>query len=208
MSINRGASGSPPPPPPREIRDVPPRPPSPMGANIGTNSCSYGPAETSKILWIVKGFIKSYMFGLDLGCGKWKYPGSIGIDIVESPAVDRLCDAVAVTLPTVKVPDWLYSLKHKCDYIFSSHFLEDYEWKEIIRISQFYVDYFLKDDGYFIAYVPHKGKYKGTNLDHKYEFLPGDMENLISCLDIESVLIYYEAYHKPGMYGILGIGRK
>lgn len=162
-------------------------------------------SETAKVVWLLRKFIDDKMKGLDLGCGNWKVPGSIGVDIKKTPVVDHIWDVRDILV----VQDYPHCLVgQQFDYIFSSHLLEDFEFGEALDISTVLVDGFLIPGGYYIVYVPHKGKYLGTNLDHKHEFVEGDMEELFEWLDLNIALIYYEAYHIPGMYGILGIGKK
>ena len=162
-----------------------------------------GMAETQKISWVLEKITEKKQ-GLDLGCGKWKLPNSIGMDLRSNSSVDLLID--------VSDEDFWMKVEHsgfplKYDFIFSSHLLEDFILEDQIRISKMWIKG-LKDDGLFIAYVPQKGAYKGVNLNHKREFERGYIEDLFEILNLETVLLFYENAWKDALYGILGIGRK
>ena len=75
-----------------------------------------------------------YGVGLDVGCGKWPFPGAI--------PVDNNGGMSAMNLP-----------KGEYDYVFSSHCLEHlYGWKNILKLWI----HRLKNGGILFLYLPHK----------------------------------------------------
>jgi predicted SAM-dependent methyltransferase len=66
---------------------------------------------------------------LDIGCGKWKKDGFVGIDILSDVGADIVCD-VTVGLP---IKD------NVVDEIYCSHFLEHIEFDQVVALlNEFY----------------------------------------------------------------------
>ena len=103
--------------------------------------------EWQKVSWILQKFIKEEMVGIDFGCGKYKIPNSIGVDRKGGDHVDILSDVGEVNRPG----------RPFCDYVFYSRLLEEFLWENIISLASDWIQYFLKDNGLFIALVPHSG---------------------------------------------------
>lgn len=132
--------------------------------------------ESAKIAHLVVAYAQG--MGLDLGVGTMKcWPSMIGIDSLKDyggqrpPAVDIVCDAEKIDVIGDKT----------LDYIFSSHFLEHVvDHKACLR--EWWGK--LKVGGNLILYLPHANFYPkigeaGGNPDHKHDFLPDDIINVM-----------------------------
>lgn len=116
--------------------------------------------------------------GLDIGCGPrkcwWRMIG-----------VDNLVDYGGQRPPSVDVVaegDKLDMFADKTmDFVFSSHFLEHVVDTKACLLEWWRV---LKPGGNLILYLPHKNFYPnigqdGANSDHKHDFLPDDIINIM-----------------------------
>lgn len=141
--------------------------------------------------------------GLDIGCGGWKVPGSIGIDLRPGSHIDITGDirhGLDKLLPE--------NLKKEYDFIVSSHLIEDFNEEDQKWLIKDWLRY-LKTGGYLILYAPERGKFTGVNYCHQREFAPGEMEYLFSEMRLEQIGdVDYESREEPGRYGVLGVARK
>lgn len=97
---------------------------------------------------------------LELGCGPQKiFPAAIGIDMIDSPAVDIVAD---VNQGLKFIPD------NSIDKVFSSHFLEHLDHLELVMSEIFRV---LKPGGIHAGLVPHfSNPYYYSDYTHKTPF--------------------------------------
>lgn len=138
-------------------------------------------AESLKIKWELVPYTRGR--GLDLGCGPRKtFPHFIGVD----SCADTQLFGIPIK-PDVKVDTcerlWLFA-DASMDFVFSSHLLEHIkdhrsalkEWWRVI-----------KQGGHLCLYLPHKKLYPnvgepGANPDHKHDFLPEDIVQVMKGL--------------------------
>lgn len=134
--------------------------------------------ESAKIMWELVPYTRG--FGYDLGCGSTKaFPHFVGVDNGADEKLFGMRVTPDLRLPTCEKLPQLAS--HSADFIFSSHLLEhieDFEstlkdWWRVIKIG-----------GYLCLYLPHKNFYpnigtKGSNKDHKHDFLPEDITRVM-----------------------------
>ncbi len=158
------------------------------------------PAESEKVYCMIERLVKDKK-GLDIGCGGWKILGSKGIDIREGVA-DYIGD---VTKGLANILQ--YKRKIRYDYIFSSHLLEDFEEPIQYELLKDWIDH-IKPGGLLILYVPQKGKYKGYNIAHRREFEKGDLEEMLTTLNLKITDAWYESESDSGGYSILMVGEK
>jgi predicted SAM-dependent methyltransferase/ADP-heptose:LPS heptosyltransferase len=161
--------------------------------------------ESAKIRWHVVQYMRGS--GLDIGCGPWKIsPHAVGVDGknyingTSGPNLVMNC----ITLPIFG--DGVF------DFVYSSHLLEhivDTEGtlREWLRV--------LSEDGYLILYLPHKLFYPnigqpGANPDHKHDFLPQDIINIMRRLSAKVGLELIENEERNGgdEYSFLQVYRK
>lgn len=159
-------------------------------------------SESQRIYWLIQEIVKG-KFGYDLGCGNWKIPNSIGIDVDPKHNPDLIYDCSnPETWKILRGTPPMF-----VDYLYSSHLIEDFVEEEQIRICKMWLEY-IKPGGFLILYVPEKGAYKGVNLAHKREFEKGFMEKLFNDIGIKQFIVSYESNWSDKLYGILGIGKK
>ena len=132
--------------------------------------------ESKKIVWEVAPYLRGR--GLDLGAGDFRVlPHVITVDNMNHAQFgfnvrpDINCDIQKLDV----------FASQSMDFVFSSHSLEHLEdpgsaLKEWWRV--------IKQGGLLILYVPHKNLYPnigevGANPDHKHDFLPEDVVNLM-----------------------------
>lgn len=134
--------------------------------------------ESSKVKYRIVPFTRGR--GLDLGCGPWKvWPHAIGVDnfaewdpsLVGPWRPDVTCD----------VTDLAPFADKTMDYVFSSHVLEHIDDAKAVLREWWRV---IKPGGYLVLYLPHALFYpnmgeKGSNPDHRHDFLPDDVEALM-----------------------------
>ena len=141
--------------------------------------------ESKKIKYEIVPYTRGY--GLDLGCGLSKpYSHFIGVDVV-----CPVCSDTRAHRPNCP-GSWSINLFHvanhlpifasqSLDFVFSSHLLEHMdnpgkvlaEWWRLIR-----------QGGHLVLYLPHKNFYPnigeyGSNPDHKHDFIPKDIVELM-----------------------------
>jgi SAM-dependent methyltransferase len=99
---------------------------------------------------------------LDLGCGKNKIKGSIGLDIVKADGVDIVWDLTKFPYPFKD---------NEFDIVNASHILEHIEYnKDFFKLMK-EVHRILKPKGKFIIKVPYwKGMYVCSNPEHRRFF--------------------------------------
>lgn len=136
--------------------------------------------ESGKIKYDIVQYTRG--LGLDLGCGQYKtYPHFIGVDNgnhaqfgwnIKPDVFVESCEKLDVFA------------SQSMDFVFSSHLLEhihDFkgalkEWWRVIKTG-----------GYLVLYLPHKEFYPnigqpGANPDHKHDFYPQDIIDVMSDL--------------------------
>ena len=109
---------------------------------------------------ILEMILKMERVVIELGCGmNKKNPDAIGIDRVDLPGVDIVCD----------LEDGLPFLPDQCaDVVFSSHFLEHVSNIELLMSESFRV---LKKGGVMKGHVPHfSNPYYYSDYTHKPTF--------------------------------------
>ena len=133
--------------------------------------------ESDKIKWELVPYTRGQ--GLDVGCGSRKpFKHFIGIDNYKDTAIfGNSCN-----------PDvWAYAedlgifADDAFDFVYSSHTLEHIDDHEKALKEWWRV---LKQDGYLVLYLPHADHYphigtKGANPDHKHDFLPSDIVDVM-----------------------------
>lgn len=134
--------------------------------------------EAGKILWELVPYTRG--FGLDIGCGPHKaFPHFVGIDNRRDTAIFGIAMNPDLTVPdATRLPMFADG---SCDFIFSSHLLEHLpnpaealrEWWRLLKVG-----------GHLCLYLPHKLFYPnigqpGANPDHKHDFLPQDIVQMI-----------------------------
>lgn len=149
-------------------------------------------SETAKIRDRVLAFCKGK--GIDIGCKDDKIvPTALGIDRKPAKGVDKVLDASA-PLPYTD---------GEFDYVYSSHCLEDIEDTERTLAEWLRI---LRKGGYIILYLPHKDLYRGTNIDHKHNFVNRDITVLLEklgCVILRDVIDYGD-----DRYSFLIVGQK
>lgn len=160
-------------------------------------------AESQKIWWFVRYLVRDKI-GYDVGCGGWSIPGAIGIDIKKDSAADLICDCSMSNMWTFANNKGFHT---PVDYVFSSHLIENFDEEQQICICGYWLDA-IQTGGLLILYVPEKGAFKGTNVNHVREFRRGDLEALYEKLGFKQYLITYETDVYPNMYGIIGVGER
>lgn len=95
---------------------------------------------------------------LDIGCGKNKYPGAIGMDIIKGSEVDIVHDMEVVP----------YSFKNnEFDMVVASHILEHIEHNADFFNVMGEIHRILKDDGKLLVKVPYwKEIWRHSNPEH------------------------------------------
>lgn len=135
--------------------------------------------------------------GLDIGCGGYKaYPHFIGVDNGHHWGTDGV-DVVT------EADDLSVFSDESMDFVFSSHLLEHMrdpskalaEWWRTIKVG-----------GYLVLYLPHKALYPnvgqpGANPDHKSDFLPEDIHELMPTGFDLLVQEVRDTDHGPGYNG-------
>lgn len=116
--------------------------------------------------------------GLDVGCGQRKcWHRMIGVDNLQDYGGNR-----PPCVDVVAAGDKLDMFADKTmDFVFSSHFLEHVTDTKACLQEWWRV---LKPGGNLILYLPHKNFYpnigqSGSNSDHKHDFLPDDIINIM-----------------------------
>jgi ADP-heptose:LPS heptosyltransferase/predicted SAM-dependent methyltransferase len=132
--------------------------------------------ESGKIMWELVKYTTGR--GLDVGCGPYKaFPHFIGVDNY----TDTGKFGIKMKPDVVANADDLGWKDEHFDFVFSSHLLEHLEdpkkalaeWWRVIKVG-----------GYLILYLPHKDLYpnvgtEGANPDHKHDFTPIDISDLM-----------------------------
>lgn len=158
--------------------------------------------ESSKIVWELVPFTKGV--GLELGCGPWKaFPHFLGIDSRHyagsaGPQLVMDCRNLAV------FSDGAF------DFVYSSHLLEHLEdtsavlreWWRLIEVG-----------GHLVLYLPHKQFYPnigepGGNPDHKHDFLPGDIVEVMRQVAPDWDLLENQARNDADEYSFFQVFRK
>jgi ADP-heptose:LPS heptosyltransferase/predicted SAM-dependent methyltransferase len=143
--------------------------------------------ESAKVRFDIVPFTRGV--GLDIGCGTEKvFPHCIGVDnghhFGKSGADLMLRDAVDLQIFN----------DNYMDFVFSSHLLEHIEDTHAALREWWRV---VKEGGYLILYLPHKEFYPnvgtiGANPDHKHDFLPDDIINVMREIGAEFDLVVNE----------------
>ena len=128
--------------------------------------------ESKKIVWEATPYLRGR--GLDIGAGDFKVlPHAISVDNFHHAAFgfnmkpDITAEADKLDMFAAQCMDFVYSshtLEHIIDYAAALK-----EWWRVLKVG-----------GYLVLYLPHKDFYpnkgvKGTNPDHKHDFLPADV---------------------------------
>jgi len=130
--------------------------------------------EAAKIRWELVEYTNGR--GLDLGCGQFKaFPHFIGVDNGHHWGMKGV-DVHVDTCENLSL-----FATDSMDFIFSSHLLE-----HIVDTKKALAEWYrvIKPNGYLCLYLPHKELYpnvgqEGANPDHKHDFLPADIEELM-----------------------------
>jgi ADP-heptose:LPS heptosyltransferase/predicted SAM-dependent methyltransferase len=151
--------------------------------------------ESAKIRWRAIPYLRGS--GLDIGCGPWKIsPHAVGIDGQAFPGV-----------PAGRGPN----LQMNCtslpvfaddafDFVYSSHLLEHIVDTEAVLREWLRV---LSPGGYLVLYLPHKEFYPnigeaGGNPDHKHDFLPGDVIEVVRRISADVGVALIENEERSG----------
>lgn len=135
--------------------------------------------EAAKVRWDIVPFTRGKV--LDLGCGAWKaFPHFTGVDNGKDIELfgcemnpDMLVDSCE------RLPDFEDG---SVDAVFSSHLLEHIECPSMALAEWWRV---IKEGGHLVVYLPHADLYPrvgqpGANPDHKHDFWPRDIFDLMS----------------------------
>lgn len=130
--------------------------------------------ESAKIKWELVPYTTGR--GLDLGCGPFKtFPHFIGVDNGGHDAQFGWKNEANLLVDTCEKMDIIGSAS--MDFVFSSHLLEHIQDHKKALLEWWRL---IKPNGYLCLYLPHKDHYpnvgqKGANPDHKHDFLPQDI---------------------------------
>ena len=134
--------------------------------------------EADKIKYLVVPYTRGR--GLDVGCGPNKaFPHFIGVDNFNDTrqfGIGMKPDVVVEDATKLDI-----FTDQSMNFVFSSHTLEHIEDTEKALREWWRV---IKPSGYLILYLPHKDLYPnigqpGANTDHKHDFLPEDIINIM-----------------------------
>lgn len=145
--------------------------------------------------------------GLDLGCGPWKaWPHFLSVDdknewggVEWNPDINGDCTDLSMFSDA------------SMDFVFSSHTLEHIEDTEAALREWWRV---IKPGGHLVLYLPHKDFYPnigehGANPDHKHDFLPSDIEDIMRTKELRGwTLVYNEDRNGGNEYSFLQAYRK
>lgn len=164
--------------------------------------------EASKVKFDVVEFTRGVV--LDLGCGPSKaFPHFLGVDSCKDTELFGI-----QMRPDLKVEDCgdLSEVVNdeSVDAIFSSHLLEHIDdYRSALK------DWWrcIKNDGYLILYLPHKHFYPnigqvGANPDHKHDFEPSDIINVIQEISVGCDVIVREDRNDGREYSFLLVLKK
>ncbi len=121
--------------------------------------------------------------GIEIGCGLNKiHTSAIGVNIVLTESDYGYTYGAQIKSEGTNLP-WFTD--NSLDYVFSSHCLEHFhepkkaliEWTRVLKV-----------DGYLVLILPHKNYYPNighpnANKDHKHDFLPEDIRQMINDID-------------------------
>ena len=138
--------------------------------------------ETGKVRWDVVPFTRG--IGADIGCGPTKlfpWEKCIGVDNLADVALFGI--QMRPDVPIADAADLPFK-DETLDYVFSSHMLEHVVDPVAVLREMWRC---LKDGGYLVLYLPHADLYPrmgqpGANPDHKHDFVPKDIGDLMSTL--------------------------
>src|SRR3990172_4492755 len=142
-------------------------------------------AEVGKVKYDVVPYVRGRL--LDIGAGPYRiFPYAITVDNLHHASAfgwnykpDVIADASNLSMFATE----------SFDSVFSSHTLEHVENTEKHLKEWWRV---IKNKGYLVLYLPHKDLYpnigqEGSNPDHKHDFLPEDITNIMKkfgCWDL------------------------
>lgn len=146
--------------------------------------------EMNEVIEYTKGL------GIEVGCGLNKiHTGAIGINIVLSELDFGYPFGAQIKADGISLP-WF--VDNSLDYVFSSHCLEHFhepekalrEWTKVIRVG-----------GFLVLILPHKMYYPNigepnANKDHKHDFLPEDVKNLIEKIGKYEIIQFNTLHQK------------
>jgi len=146
--------------------------------------------EMNEVIEYTKGL------GIEVGCGLNKiHTGAIGINLVLSDMDFGYPFGAQIKADGISLP-WFTD--NSLDYVFSSHCLEHFhepekalrEWTRVIRVG-----------GFLVLILPHKMYYPNigepnANKDHKRDFLPKDIKNLIEKIGKYEIIQFNTLHQK------------
>ena len=129
--------------------------------------------ESLKCRWDIVPYTRGR--GIDVGCGSTKlFAHFIGVDNMRDT---RLFQAAMDPDIVADAMDMPFFTSGSLDFVFSSHTLEHIE-DHVKALTEWWR--VVKQDGHLVLYLPHADFYprigeKGSNDDHKHDFLPDDI---------------------------------
>lgn len=128
---------------------------------------------------------------VDIGCGKNKIKGAIGIDLDPSSDADIIVDIEKKSIPLAD---------NSVDKVVSKHLLEHVE--DPIRLLE-EIHRILKNGGEIFVEVPHYSSYIAHGLGHRHYFsykeLVQTFKNAIDCDIIKSEITFYKTFRLVGI---------
>ena len=162
--------------------------------------------ESFKIRWEIVRYTRGK--GLDLGCGRAKlYPHFIGIDNNKDAGLFNI-----EAHPDIhgNAEDLSMFATQSMDFVFSSHLLEHYEYKDVPNVLKEWWRV-LKKDGYLTLYLPDEDEYPKigephANIDHKWNV---NKDRVLHAMEFANFdLVECQKRNKDDEYSLLFVFKK